>query len=51
LDAAIFLADPAADAIEVILIEDKVRTDFKEGDRDVTLPAEAAVTLENALPR
>ena len=46
-DNAVFLADPAADTIEVILVTHGTRQDFKEGGRDVTLPAEVVTFLGN----
>lgn len=47
LDNALFVADPASDTIEVILFVNGAREDFKEGGRDVPLPAEVAATLGN----
>ncbi len=47
LDNAIFLADPATDTLAVILYADGVRQDFKEGGRDVALPAEVVTTVGN----
>jgi uncharacterized membrane protein len=46
-DQAVFLADPATDTIEVILVTHGTRQDFREGGRDVTLPAEVATFLGN----
>jgi uncharacterized membrane protein len=45
LDNAIFLADPATDTLAVILYTKGVRRDFKEGGRDVALPAEVVTTI------
>jgi uncharacterized membrane protein len=47
LDNALFIADPDSDTIEVILVVGGVREDFKEGGRDVALPAEVVTTLGN----
>jgi uncharacterized membrane protein len=47
LDGAIFLADPASDTIAVILFANGLRRDFKEGGRDVALPAEVGATIGN----
>jgi len=46
-DNAFFLADPASDTIEVILFVKSARRDFKEGGRDVALPAEVATMIGN----
>ena len=46
-DDAVFLADPATDTIGVILFTHGTRKDFKEGGRDVTLPAEVVTFLGN----
>ena len=50
LDNAIFLADPSSDTIEVILFKNRLRRDFKEGGRDVALPAEVDATIDNMAP-
>lgn len=47
LDNAFFLADPASDTIAVILYVKGARRDFKEGGRDVALPAEVVTTIGN----
>jgi hypothetical protein len=47
VDSAIFLADPATDTIEAIVFEKGARRDFKEGGRDVALPAEVVKLIEN----
>jgi uncharacterized membrane protein len=47
LDSAIFLADPTSDTIEVILFENGARREFKEGGRDVVLPAEIVTIIDN----
>jgi uncharacterized membrane protein len=47
LDNALFLADPASDTIEVILLVNGAREDFKENGRDVAFPAEVTTTLAN----
>ena len=49
-DAAIFLADPDRDTIEVILVEKGRREDFKEGGREVPLPPEAQAVIRSVLP-
>jgi len=46
-DSAAFLADPDSDTIAVILFENGARRDFKEGGRDVALPAEVTTFLGN----
>jgi uncharacterized membrane protein len=46
-DAAVFLADPTSDTIGVILFVKGVRRDFKEGGRDVALPAEVVTAIAN----
>jgi len=46
-DNAVFLAEPSTDTIAVILIEDARRTDYREGERDVPLPAEVRTYLAN----
>ena len=46
-DNAIFLADPATDTIAVILFVNGSRRDFKEGGREVELPAEVVTTIGN----
>jgi uncharacterized membrane protein len=46
-DTAVFLADPATDTIEVILVTHGTRQDLKEGGRDVPLPADVATFLGN----
>jgi hypothetical protein len=50
LDNAIFLADPASDTIEVILFKNRSRRDFKEGGRDVALPADVDAAIDNLAP-
>jgi len=47
LDNAIFLADPATDTLAVILYVKGTRQDFKEGERDVALPAEVLTMIGN----
>ncbi len=47
VDSAIFLADPATDTLAVILYVDRFRKDFKEGGRDVALPAEVVTMIGN----
>jgi uncharacterized membrane protein len=47
LDNAILLADPATDTLEAILFVNAARRDFKEGGRDVALPAEVVKAIEN----
>jgi putative lipoprotein len=47
LDGAIFLADPATDTIAVILYVNGTRQDFREGGRDIALPAEVVKTIGN----
>ena len=47
LDNAIFLADPASDTLAVILYVKGARQDFKEGGRDVALPAEVVTMIGN----
>jgi uncharacterized membrane protein len=47
LDNAFFLADPASDTIAVILFVNGSRRDFKEGGREVELPAEVVTTIGN----
>jgi uncharacterized membrane protein len=47
IDMAAFVADPATDTINVILVTGGVREDFKEAGRDVTLPAEVAAAFVN----
>ena len=47
IDMAAFVADPATDTINVILITAGVREEFKEAGRDVNLPAEVAATVAN----
>jgi uncharacterized membrane protein len=47
LDNAIFLADPATDTLAVILYVNGARRDFKEGGRDVALPAEVVTLIGN----
>jgi putative lipoprotein len=44
-DVAAFLADPDTDTINVVIVEDGKREDFKEGDREVTVPAEVRTFL------
>lgn len=45
LDNAVFLADPASDTLAVILYVNGARRDFKEGERDVALPAEVVTMI------
>jgi uncharacterized membrane protein len=45
-DSAVFLADPASDTIAVILFVNGSRRDFKEGGRDLALPAEVVGNME-----
>lgn len=47
LYSAFFLADPASDTMAVILFVNGARQDFKEGGRDVALPAEVVTMLGN----
>ena len=47
LDNAVFLADPALDTLAVILFVNGARQDFKEGGRDVALPADVVTTISN----
>jgi uncharacterized membrane protein len=47
VDGAVFLADPATDTLCVILFENGARQDFKEGGRDITLPAEVVTMIGN----
>lgn len=47
LDSAFFLADPASDTIAVILFVNGSRRDFKEGGREIELPAEIVTTIGN----
>ena len=47
VDNAFFLADPASDTLVVILFVKGSRHDFKEGGRDVALPAEIATMIGN----
>ena len=47
LDNAMFLADPASDTLAVILYVNGARQDFKEGGRDIALPAEVVTTIGN----
>ena len=47
LDNAVFLADPATDTINAIVFVNAARRDFKEGGRDVAIPAEVATTIAN----
>jgi hypothetical protein len=47
LDNAFFLADPASDTIVVTLFVKGVRQEFKEGGRDVALPAEIVTMIGN----
>jgi uncharacterized membrane protein len=49
-DVAIFLAEPGTDTIEVVLVEKGRRADFKEGGREVPLPAEAQTMIRSLLP-
>ncbi len=49
-DVAIFLAEPGTDTIEVVLVEKGRREDFKEGGREVPLPAEAKAMIPNDRP-
>ena len=49
-DVAVFLADPGADTIEVILFEGGKRSEFRDGDRDVVPPAEARTLLDTLPP-
>jgi uncharacterized membrane protein len=46
-DGAVFLADPDSDTLAVILFEKGSRQDFKEGGRDVALPAEVVTWIGN----
>jgi uncharacterized membrane protein len=46
-DGAVFLADPDSDTLAVILFENGTRQDFKEGGRDVLLPAEVVTWIGN----
>jgi uncharacterized membrane protein len=45
IDVAAFVADPESDTINVVLVENRKREDFKEGGRDVPLPAEVRTFL------
>ncbi|HJQ99051.1 MAG TPA: hypothetical protein VJ826_12130 [Candidatus Polarisedimenticolaceae bacterium] len=47
IDVAAFLADPETDTINVVLVENRKREDFKEGGREVTVPAEVRTFLAN----
>ena len=47
LDSAVFLAEPSTDTIVVILLEEAHRSDFREGGRDVPIPAEVRTYLAN----
>lgn len=47
LDSAVFLADPATDTINAIVFVNAARRDFKEGGRDVAIPAEVATMIGN----
>ena len=47
-DVAVFVADPATDTINVVLFVKSVREDFKEGGREVELPAEVVTLLGGA---
>jgi uncharacterized membrane protein len=46
-DIAVFAADPGTDTINVVLVENGMRRDFKEGDRNVALPSEVRTALAN----
>lgn len=46
LDTAIFIADTASDTISVILFVNGARHDFKEGGREIALPAEVVTLIE-----
>jgi hypothetical protein len=41
----VFLADPATDTIGAILFAHGTRQNFKEGGRDIALPADLAATV------
>jgi uncharacterized membrane protein len=47
LDNAFFLADPSSDTIAVILYVNGSRQEFREGGRDVALPAEVVTMIAN----
>lgn len=47
IDVAAFVADPESDTINVVIVENRKREDFKEGGRDVPLPAEVTTFLKN----
>ena len=47
VDVAAFLADPDSDTINVVIVENRKREDFKEGGRDVAVPPEVAAFLTN----
>ena len=47
VDLAAFVADPDSDTINVVIVENRKREDFKEGGRDVPLPLEVRTFLEN----
>ena len=47
LDNAVFLADPASDTIEIVLLTHGLRQDFKEGGREVALPSEVLKAIGN----
>jgi putative lipoprotein len=47
VDVAAFVADPDSDTINVVIVQNRKREDFKEGGRDVPLPPEVKTFLEN----
>ena len=47
-DVAVFVADPATDTINVVLFVKSMREDFKEGGREIELPAEVVTLLGGA---
>ncbi|HZN56393.1 MAG TPA: hypothetical protein VFB67_13835 [Candidatus Polarisedimenticolaceae bacterium] len=46
-DAAVFVADPVTDTINVVLFVRSVREDLKEDGRDIELPAEVVTRLSS----
>jgi putative lipoprotein len=45
VDVAAFVADPESDTINVVIVENRKREDFKEGGREVPLPLEVKTLL------
>lgn len=50
-DVAAFVADPDSDTIDVVLVVDGKREEFKEGGRDVEMPADVAKLLSDVPAR